>query len=232
MELKNLFFNLFKNIANCFKKVNLAWQILFCLLTYLLVISGFDFWYFKISRATLIQELSFPAVFVGMFVPVFLPIIIYFYGKSHKNLFQVSLSYALLQSAFLGWLISSTYKLFTGRLGPHGFLTTTSNVASKLVDLTKDFQFGIYRGGIFQGWPSSHTTVAFAMSFVLISFFPNKKWIKYSALIYAFYIGFGVSTTIHWFSDFVAGAILGSIIGISVGRSFYQKIKNKNSQDF
>ena len=34
------------------------------------------------------------------------------------------------------------------------------------------------------------------------------------------YIGLGVSMTIHWFSDFAAGAILGTIIGLVVGRSF------------
>jgi hypothetical protein len=40
------------------------------------------------------------------------------------------------------------------------------------------------------------------------------------ALLYAFYIGLGVSVTIHWFSEFVAGAIIGSVIGTVVGRSF------------
>jgi hypothetical protein len=40
------------------------------------------------------------------------------------------------------------------------------------------------------------------------------------ALLYAFYIDLGVSVTIHWFSEFVAGAIIGSVIGTVVGRSF------------
>jgi F0F1-type ATP synthase assembly protein I len=39
-------------------------------------------------------------------------------------------------------------------------------------------------------------------------------------LLYAFYIGLGVSVTIHWLSEFVAGAIIGSVIGMTVGRSF------------
>jgi membrane-associated phospholipid phosphatase len=30
--------------------------------------------------------------------------------------------------------------------------------------------------------------------------------------------------SIHWFSDFLAGAILGSLIGIIVGRSFRKLI--------
>jgi hypothetical protein len=40
------------------------------------------------------------------------------------------------------------------------------------------------------------------------------------ALLYACYVGLGVSMTIHWFSDFVAGAIIGSVVGEVVGKSF------------
>jgi hypothetical protein len=32
------------------------------------------------------------------------------------------------------------------------------------------------------------------------------------AIGYALYVGIGVSMTIHWLSDFVAGAILGTVI--------------------
>jgi membrane-associated phospholipid phosphatase len=45
------------------------------------------------------------------------------------------------------------------------------------------------------------------------------------AILYAFYIGIGVSMTIHWFSDFAAGAIVGSVIGAVVGRSFQENIQ-------
>jgi len=39
-------------------------------------------------------------------------------------------------------------------------------------------------------------------------------------VITAAYIGFGVSMTIHWFSDFVAGALVGTADGIVVGNRF------------
>jgi hypothetical protein len=38
-----------------------------------------------------------------------------------------------------------------------------------------------------------------------------------AALLYAFYIGLAVSISIHWLSEFVAGAIIGSLIGRVVG---------------
>jgi membrane-associated phospholipid phosphatase len=73
---------------------------------------------------------------------------------------------------------------------------------------------------MFWGWPSSHTTVAFAMAFAIFTLYPKQKWLGLLAIIYALYIGIGVSMTIHWFSDFLAGAIIGTIIGMVVGKSF------------
>ena len=41
-------------------------------------------------------------------------------------------------------------------------------------------------------------------------------------IAYALYIGIGVSMTIHWFSDFAAGAFIGTAIGAVVGKSFWR----------
>lgn len=41
----------------------------------------------------------------------------------------------------------------------------------------------------------------------------------------ATYIGIGISVNIHWFSDFAAGAILGSLIGYIVGKTFLFVLK-------
>ena len=38
-------------------------------------------------------------------------------------------------------------------------------------------------------------------------------------LAYAFYVGIGVSATIHWFSEFAAGGIFGTLVGVVVGKS-------------
>ena len=39
-------------------------------------------------------------------------------------------------------------------------------------------------------------------------------------MAYAFCVGIGVSMTIHWFSDFSAGAIIGTVIDVVVGKCF------------
>jgi len=139
------------------------------------------------------------------------------YSKEKNNLRVKNATFAVVQAGLLGLGISTFYKVFTGRAGPYHIISN--------VDISHVFRFGVLRGGAFAGWPSSHTTTAFAMSMALVTLFPENKLVKYSAIIYAIYIGIGVSATIHWFSDFVAGAILGIIIGVSVGKSFLQRNK-------
>ena len=222
MELvKGIFYKVFKNIAACYTWRNLAWQVLGFFLTYVLVVSDFDWHWFLATRFTAVQIFAFPPVILGLLVSVFLPIVIYFIGVVQKNFSLKNTAYAVAQAGILGLGISSTYKVFTGRVGPHGF----GPIGNTLLDISHQFQFGIYRGGAFQGWPSSHTTTAFAIAFALYTLYPNNKFIKYFSVAYAFYIGIGVSTNIHWFSDFVAGAILGTIIGIAVGKSFLERNK-------
>jgi hypothetical protein len=95
--------------------------------------------------------------------------------------------------------VTAGYKALTGRAHPaHGVGT----------DLTHTFRFGLLRGGVFWGWPSSHTTIAFAMALTVFTLYPKRRWLGWLAIAYAFYIGLGVSMTIHWFSDFAAGAII------------------------
>ena len=58
------------------------------------------------------------------------------------------------------------------------------------------------------------------MVVTILMLFPKQRWVGYVAMAYAFYGGIGVSVTIHWFSDFAAGAIIGTVIGVVVGKCF------------
>ena len=86
--------------------------------------------------------------------------------------------------------------------------------------ISREFSFGFLRCGVFWGWPSSHTTIAFAMAVTLLTLYPENKIVRYPVVFYAFYIGLGVSISIHWFSDFVARAIIGTVVGVVGGKSF------------
>jgi hypothetical protein len=47
----------------------------------------------------------------------------------------------------------------------------------------------------------------FSMALCLIMLYPKNKALVFCALVYSFYVGFAVSVTIHWFSEFAAGAL-------------------------
>ena len=199
------------NIIGSFKGWKITAHIVAAVLTAIFVTSGFDWFYFRSTRSPELRPWMFPAVIIGQGLPMMLPLLLLLVGILLENAKTVRTACAIGQAALIGWFISSCYKALTGRNPlPHGITTDTSHV----------FRFGFLRHGIFWGWPSSHTAVAFAMAVALFTLVPEKKWPGIAAVIYALYIGVGVSMTIHWFSDFVAGALIGTTIGMTVGKSF------------
>ena len=213
---RGFFYELFGNVIRCFRGQSLFLQLLALPLTYIVVASGFDWSYYEATRSPQLFSTMFPAVLLGFFVPVLLPLILLILGKLIKNFPIQNAGFGLAQAALLGCLLSTSYKVFSGRVPP-----SVHQVA--LVDTSSDFHVGFLNEGIFWGWPSSHTTVAFAMAITCILLFPKNKLLLVLSLLYAFYIGFGVSLTIHWCSDFLAGALLGTAIGLVVGKSFFMR---------
>jgi len=199
------------NCIGCFKGWKFVWHVAAIVLTIILVLSGFDWHYFLVTRDPELRSWMFPAVIIGGLLPLYLPLALLVAGYLTQNARTRLTGWAIAQAEFLGAIIVVGYKAFTGRAHPmHMVGANISHV----------FQFGFLRGGVFWGWPSSHTTVAFAMATTVFTLYPKLRWPGLLAILYAFYIGIGVSMTIHWFSDFVAGAIVGSVVGTVVGRSF------------
>jgi membrane-associated phospholipid phosphatase len=209
--MKQFFLTLPLNILGCFKGRMIIWHVAAIILTFIFVTSGFDWAYFCYTRKPGLLACMWPAAVIGQLIPLTVPLYLLLIGGIAQNARAMRTGWATGQAALLGWFLASVYKAFTGRYHlPHDLSTDTSHI----------FRFGFLRGGIFWGWPSSHTATAFAMAVTIFTLFPQQKWLRVAVIVYAFYIGIGVSMTIHWFSDFVAGAILGSIIGVTVGKSF------------
>ncbi len=200
-----------RNLVGCFKGRTWIWHLIAIALTVALVTSGFDWAYFKWTRAPIFRSCAFPAVRIGSQLPILLPLVLLACAIVSRNDWLMKTMAALVQAVILGSLISSTYKAFTGRVHPMHEIGA---------DISRDFRFGFWRGGVFWGWPSSHTTIAFSMAVTVFMLLPKQRWAGWLAIAYALYVGLAVSVTIHWFSDFVAGAIIGSVIGVTVGRSF------------
>jgi hypothetical protein len=209
--MKQFFITLPHHLLLCVSGRRLVYHLVAILLTFILVWSGFDWHYFLATRNPSLRSWMWPAAVIGMFLPVGLPLLCLAAGFIAQRSRIALTGWAIGQAEFLGWFISSVYKAFTGRVHP---------ARDAGPDISHVFHFGFLRGGIFWGWPSSHTTIAFAMAATVIALYPKHRWLGLTAVLYAFYVGIGVSMTIHWYSDFVAGAIIGSVIGTVVGKSF------------
>lgn len=210
--MKQFFTTLPRNLIGCFKGRMIFWHLLAIILTAILVLSGFDWFYFTTTRSPILREWMFPAAIIGGLAPIVLPLVLILSGFIISRARLIRTGWAIGQAEFIGSLISSAYKAFTGRVHPA--------MHERGADISRVFHFGLLRGGVFWGWPSSHTTIAFAMAATVFTLLPKQRWLGWLAILYAIYIGIGVSMTIHWFSDFVAGAIIGTVIGVVGGRSF------------
>ena len=202
-----------QGFARIFAPRYLVWHAVAIIVTYLCVASGFDWYYFTQTRFNNLFELTIPAAILGFFLPIIVPVVLYYFGEWRRSAKLKHIAVVVAQAEALGWLVSSIYKAFTGRIQPE-LLHSTG-----LQDISRQFNFGFLENGIFWGWPSSHTTVAFAGVAALIYFlYPKHKVLSVLLGVYALYIGLGVSVSVHWFSEFAAGAIFGTLIGIVVAR--------------
>ena len=133
--MRHFFRSLLSNLIACFSGRNLLWHGVAVLGTFVIVMSGLDWWYFVTAQALPIQFLFSSAV-IGGLVPMFLPLGLIVWGLIRKNKTRAIVGWALLQATILGSLISSTYKAFTGRIQP--------NLANTLIDSSHGFQIGFW----------------------------------------------------------------------------------------
>ncbi|HEX4265614.1 MAG TPA: phosphatase PAP2 family protein [Verrucomicrobiae bacterium] len=224
--MPELFYRLPQNVLAIFRGRNLWWHALAIVLTIGIVLSGGDWAYYRATRGDIFLQLAWPGIRVGTYLLVMGTLLLLVAGLIGKSRRLITTGWALGQAALLGYLISCAYKAFTGRLPPPRLWRMKIPMTGVEMDSSHGFQFGFLRGGIFWGWPSSHTTIAFAMMLCLVAMYPKNRWLMVGALLYALYVGLAVSVTIHWLSEFVAGAIIGSVIGIVVGKSFRGRVES------
>ncbi len=217
-----LFYKIFHNFSKIFRGKNLVWHLVAIVTTFLLASSHFDAYYFAaISAHYSVLSTFFATVAIaGSFIPLYFPFLLLLIAWLIKDKRLTNTAWALGQAALLGSVVAALYKAVTGRLHPDLFST---------VDVSRVFHFGFWREGIFWGWPSSHTTIAFAMAITLIKLYPKQRTLTLLALLYACTIGLGMTIAAHWFSDFLAGVIIGSITGVVVGTQFLIRWKKQAS---
>jgi membrane-associated phospholipid phosphatase len=211
--MKLFFSTLPRNFIGCFKGRMLLWHLAAIVLTLALVLSGFDWQYFLWTRSPMLHSWMFPAVHIGGRLPILLPLTLLVLGGIGRSASTRLVGWAIGQAEIIG---GNCRCRLQGNYGP----CSPSARHRHRNGPEPCFQVRPAARGVFWGWPSSHTTIAFAMAVTVFRLFPKQKWLGCLALTYAFYVGIGVSMTIHWFSDFVAGALIGTAIGIVVANSF------------
>jgi len=207
--------NFRKDIGRLFYGWNLVWQASAIGITYILVISGADFWARSLPQAGDLSALVFIAGMGGFVVPLVLPIAAWAIGGLRRSAKLIKTGWAIAQVEVMALLLSIFYKALTGRPAPNGF----GPASSTLVDISGVWQFGWLQGGVYWGWPSSHITVAVAAMTLLVMLYWRQPIVRYLSLAWAAYVFLIVSTTFHWLSDGAAGAIFGVVIGLTVAKS-------------
>ena len=102
-------------------------------LTFLLVRSGFDWFYFCSTRSPWLWACMIPSAPIGGLVPLMVPLTLIVSGHIISHARMSLTGWAIGQAALIGSLLSSTYKAFTGRVHPEHLAGA---------DLSHDFRFG------------------------------------------------------------------------------------------
>lgn len=214
------------NIVNSFRGNNLYLHAAGIVSTALLVSTSSDYYVFKyFNEHPAYGDAARPVIHFAQYFPFAIGGSLYAFGKLNSDKEAVAASFAVLQSSALAFVYNSLLKAVTGR--PHPDWRGESDMEA----LSKTFRFGFWRGGIFWGWPSGHTSSTMAVVSALTSFYPERTWLKIVGYGYTAYMIFGVSSLnrggMHWFSDAVAAAFMSYAIGSTVGKYYRSQFENK-----
>jgi len=175
---------------------------------------NFVYEHYALSRAGL------PFTYIGWGVPFAAPLAFYITGRALKNEKAQLCGLALTQAAALTALIATPLKMITGRSKP-ALVTKSDNHhvrSSRADDFSGGFDWFNMNGA--DGWPSGHTAEAFAAAAVITELYKGNVPLAIGAYSYAALMGLGVSVTVHWFSEAIAGALIGYAVGKTAGKSF------------
>jgi hypothetical protein len=224
----NPFTDIGKNSLECFTDKNYLYHISGILGTGLIISTGVDkevHNYFVRNNG--IDKYTIPGVYGGYVMPVALCGGLLAYGYLENSSREKSAASAAIQACLISLIYSSTLKFFTGRPNPEPVEYTDNNSPGK-------FRFGLNRGGVHYGWPSGHMITNTALVTSLLYFYKDNATLNIIGSLYLGYLFVSVisheKSTMHWFSDAVAGTLMGYAIGKTAGKNFREKYYNHNNK--
>jgi hypothetical protein len=83
--MKQFFSTLPRNTIGCFKGQMILWHVIAIVLTFIVVMAGFDWLYFRSTRNPVLHSWMFPAVPIGGLVPIILPLVLLAIGSITRS---------------------------------------------------------------------------------------------------------------------------------------------------
>jgi hypothetical protein len=147
------------------------------------------------------------------------------YGLINKDYRALNTSTGLVESLLVCGVFSQTIKRISGRQSPAPAITDGNPGG----DWNLFPSFSAYGKNTpnYDAMPSGHVMTATAALNVILTNYPDKKWIKPVGYTLIGLLGFEmVQANVHWYSDYPIALVMGYIIGKNVANS---KIKKTNS---
>jgi membrane-associated phospholipid phosphatase len=228
-KLPGLFTGLWRNTWHSFAGWDLALHTAGIASTYLIMESDLDYYVHSLFHDNSQLEPGFwPMALIGGIGPVVLPASVWVSGKFKNSSELKTAGWALAQSGMLSLSYVTLLKALTGR--PYPDWAHHEDMRA----LSREWRFGFLRGGVFWGWPSGHAITTTSLVSTLTHYYPEKWWLKITGYTYVMYTLVGVcvvhKSSMHWFSDGVAGTLMGYAIGSTVGKNF-RKAYNSSITD-
>ena len=161
----------------------------------------------------------------GSFTPILIPLGLYVGGLAGETSELATAGAAALQAVAVQAVWVTALKWLTDRKGPYpdGDPTRRRELSGIFRDSEDpaDFNFNPFdlTGGL--RWPSGHTASHVALVSALVAFYPKRPWIAWVGYPLALAVAVGmIDGDYHWLSDVVAGALVGHVIGWTIGRNF------------
>lgn len=216
----HFFSGLFPNIASCFSGYNLIGWAAVPVGTATMVNTNFDERVATAIARTPVWSHSVDVGFLhaGNFIAAVPHSIMFAYGYFWGTSEWAAAGAAGLQALGINGGIVLFLKWASGRPRPQ------YDPAAGNTPRDKEFNFNIAEQSLTSDrwrWPSGHTSSMFAMVAAFHGFYQDKYWIPIVGYPTAGLMGFAmISGGYHWSSDVAAGAIIGTIVGFTVGKNF------------
>ncbi len=208
------------NVAYAFTGTRLLFPAAAVAVTGSMAFSGED----HALRAAVQRQLRAPAwadgaYYAGYIAPAVVAPGLYVIGLAARDRKTTGAGAAALQALVVTLGVTGALKLVTGRPYPlHG---GDPAAPDRLDHPEYAREFHPFKPLLFLSWPSGHTSSTVSIAAALAAYYSDEPWVGFVGYPLALGIGFGmVVGDRHWTSDVISGALIGHVIGYSVGRGF------------